>query len=64
MKKILLFIGLVILLSSSECSNVETVKNTSAYEIYVDTVNGHEYIILRAMYAGDIEHSASCECLK
>lgn len=43
--------------SHSESSNVH-------YSIYVDTIRGHEYIILNGMYFGDIIHSESCPCKK
>ena len=64
MKKILFGICLILLLSSSECVQGNKVSNTDVYDLYTDTVEGHEYIILRAMYTGNIIHSESCQCKK
>ena len=64
MKKILFCLCLILLLSSSECETGNKVANKDAYVLYTDTVNGHEYIIMRAMYSGNIIHSESCLCKK
>jgi putative cell wall-binding protein len=63
MKKILaILVMLAALLASCEDSHSES-SNVN-YSIYVDTIRGHEYIILNGMNFGDIIHSASCPCKK
>lgn len=64
MKKILaILVMLAALLASckddshSESSNVQ-------YVIYVDTIRGHEYIIIKSLHSSNIIHSASCPCKK
>ena len=64
MKKFLFCICIVLLLSSSECETGNKVSSTESYDLFIDTVNGHEYIIMRAMYSGNIIHSESCQCKK
>lgn len=64
MKKVLFIICLALLLTSAKCEHSNIENRTDAYDIYVDTVRGHEYIIMRAMYSGNIIHSESCPCKK
>ena len=65
MKKILaILIMLVALLASCDGKNPEIRNDVASYSIYVDTIRGHEYIILNGMYFGDIIHSESCQCKK
>lgn len=64
MKKILILVGLLILLTSTECEDKKAETRTNTYTIYVDTVFEHEYIIVEALHAIDMEHSASCPCKK
>ena len=65
MKKILaILVMLVALLASCDGKNPEIRNNVASYSIYVDTIRGHEYIIMRAMYSGNIIHSESCQCKK
>ncbi len=63
MKKILtILIMLAALLASCNGKNPEIRNNVASYAIYVDTIRGHEYIILSGMYLGNIIHSESCPC--
>jgi len=65
MKKILaILILLIALLASCDGKNPEKRNDMASYSIYVDTIRGHEYIILNGMYFGDIIHSESCPCKK
>jgi hypothetical protein len=65
MKKILaILIMLVALLASCDGKKPEIRNDVASYSIYVDTIRGHEYIILNGMYFGDIIHSESCQCKK
>ena len=65
MKKILaILIVLVALLASCDGKNPEIRNDVASYSIYVDTIRGHEYIILTGQYFGSIIHSASCQCKK
>ena len=65
MKKILaILIMLVALLASCDGKPAEKSNNAALYYIYVDTIRGHEYIILNGMYLGSIIHSESCQCKK
>jgi hypothetical protein len=63
MKKILaILVMLAALLASCEDSHSES--SNANYNIYVDTIRGHEYIIFHGIYKGNIIHSASCPCKK
>lgn len=65
MKKILaILVMLAALMASCDGKNPEIRNNAASYSIYVDTIRGHEYIILNGMYLGDIIHSESCKCKK
>ena len=65
MEKILaILIMLVALLASCDGKSPEIRNDVASYRIYVDTIRGHEYIILNGMYLGSIIHSASCQCKK
>ena len=64
MKKIMFCLCMILLLSSSTCETGNKVTSKEQYDIFLDTVNGHEYIIMRAMYSGNIIHSESCQCKK
>ena len=63
MKKILaILIMLVALLASCEDSHSES--SNVDYNIYVETIRGHEYIIIKSMHSSNIIHSESCPCKK
>jgi hypothetical protein len=63
MKKILaILLMLAALLASCEYSNLESSNDN--YTIYVDTIRGHEYIIMQSFHNGNIIHSESCPCKK
>lgn len=65
MKKILaILVMLAALMASCDRKNPEIRNNAASYSMYVDTVRGHEYIILKGMYCSDIIHSESCQCKK
>ena len=68
MKKILaILILLVALLASCDSSGVKIKKvetRSVSYNIFVDTIRGHEYIILDGFHLGNIIHSESCPCKK
>lgn len=68
MKKILaILILLVALLASCDSSGIKTKPTESSYvsyNIFVDTIRGHEYIILDGYHLGNIIHSESCPCKK
>ena len=65
MKKILaILVMLAALLASCDGKKPEIRNNVASYSIYVDTIRGHEYIILNGMYLGGIIHSESCPCKK
>lgn len=64
MKKILaILIMLAALLASCDGHNPEA-RNAAKYCIYVETIRGHEYIIFKGYYSGNIIHSESCPCKK
>ena len=63
MKKILaILIMLVALLASCDDSHSESANIN--YNIYVETIRGHEYIIYDGDFSGNIIHSESCQCKK
>ena len=63
MKKILaILIMLVTLLASCDTGQEKTTKGY--YSIYVETIRGHEYIIMQGDLNGNIIHSESCPCKK
>jgi len=62
MKKILAILILLVALLASCDDNV--VSQNSSYHICVETIKGHEYIVLKGTYFGDIIHSESCQCKK
>ena len=65
MKKILaILVMLAALLASCDMKNPEIRNNKASYSIYVDTIRGHEYIILDGFHLGNIIHSESCPCKK
>lgn len=65
MKKILaILVMLAALLASCDGKNPEIRNDVASYSIYVDTIRGHEYIILNGTHLGDIIHSESCQCKK
>ena len=65
MKKILaILVMLAALLASCDGKNPEIRNDAASYSIYVDTIRGHEYIILTGLYFGSIIHSESCPCKK
>ena len=65
MKKILaILIMLVALLASCDGKQAEVKNNNACYSIYVDTIHGHEYLILDGDFSGNIIHSESCQCKK
>lgn len=68
MKEILaILILLVALLASCNSSGIKTKPTESSYvsyNIFVDTIRGHEYIILDGFHLGNIIHSESCQCKK
>jgi hypothetical protein len=68
MKKILaILVMLAALLASCDSSGIKTKPTESSYvsyNIFVDTIRGHEYIILDGFHLGNIIHSASCPCKK
>jgi len=65
MKKILaILVMLVALLASCDGKNAEIRNDVASYRIYVDTIRGHEYIIMKGDYCGNIIHSESCQCKK
>ena len=63
MKKIIaIMIMLAALLASCDDSHSES--SNANYNIYVDTIRGHEYIIYHGYNKGNIIHSESCPCKK
>jgi len=63
MKKILaILIMLAALLASCEDSHSES--SNIHYNIYIETIRGHEYIVIKSMNSSNIIHSASCPCKK
>lgn len=64
MKKILaILVMLAALLASCDDDSHSESSNTH-YSIYVDTIRGHEYIVISSMNSSNIIHSASCPCKK
>lgn len=64
MKKILaILVMLVALLASCDGRRPET-KNAGVYQVYIETIRGHEYIIFSSYHSGNIIHSESCPCKK
>ena len=66
MKKILaILILLVALLASCGDSKLPAEqKSNGIYSIYVDSIRGHEYIVIKSMHSSNIIHSESCPCKK
>lgn len=68
MKKILaILILLVTLLASCDNGSIKTKRTETSYvsyNIFIDTIRGHEYIILDGYHLGNIIHSESCPCKK
>jgi len=63
MKKILaILVMLAALLASCDGKQAEVKNNNAFYSIYVDTIHGHEYLILDGDFSGNIIHSESCQC--
>ena len=63
MKKILaILIMLVALLASCDDSHSES--SNIHYNIYVETIRGHEYIVIKSGHSSNIIHSESCPCKK
>ena len=63
MKKILAILVLLAALLTS-CEDSHSESSNAKYNIYVDTIRGHEYIIFYGIYKGNIIHSESCPCKK
>jgi len=65
MKKILaILVMLAALLASCDGKNPEIRNDVASYSIYVDTIRGHEYIVISSMNSSNIIHSESCPCKK
>lgn len=62
MKKILAILVMLVALLASCDDNV--VSQNGSYHICVDTIKGHEYLVLTGSYFGHIIHSESCQCKK
>lgn len=54
MKKILAILIMLAALLASCDDNV--VSQNSSYHICVDTIKGHEYLVITGAYFGDMEH--------
>lgn len=63
-KNLAILVMLAALLASCDGKQAEVKNNNASYFIYVETIRGHEYIILNGMYLGSIIHSESCPCKK
>lgn len=63
MKKILAILLMLAALLAS-CDNGREKTTKGRYSIYVDTIRGHEYVIMQGYYSGNIIHSESCPCKK
>lgn len=63
MKKILAILVMLAALLAS-CDDSHSESSNTHYSIYVDTIRGHEYIVISSMNSSNIIHSESCPCKK
>jgi len=65
----LLFTLVILVLALTGCCNSDANKATTVrvingywYAIGLDTINGHEYVVIYTSNGADIEHSEACWC--
>lgn len=60
MKKLILILALLSMLSSCRSKDNVLVKSNIAYSVYVEQIDRHEYIIVRGTYSISIIHKYDC----